>query len=268
MNSFKIDFNYSSKQNVIVYECFPSNNLSNISDVDRGTHNLINEVDKYINCNRFLGFKRRNNSNIYKQEQDKEEHDKKVSIKIKCKCRNSQCLKSYCDCFAAGQYCVDCNCLNCKNTPENKDTIIYLKSFRSRKNIGINESGNDDTNSVTCKCTNSQCQKKYCECFKANLSCSEKCRCINCLNSIKKSNRSKVSKSKETSNINISYEQVTNKLEKTKKIDEIVSKNNNLVSAHILDNNEEENYYNREQQERLEHLENKLKYHISGANKN
>jgi hypothetical protein len=32
-----------------------------------------------------------------------------------CKCKNSKCLKLYCDCFATGRYCKDCNCTNCYN---------------------------------------------------------------------------------------------------------------------------------------------------------
>ena len=33
-----------------------------------------------------------------------------------CNCKNSRCLKLYCECFANGQYCNDCNCRGCCNT--------------------------------------------------------------------------------------------------------------------------------------------------------
>lgn len=41
--------------------------------------------------------------------------------RVGCKCRRSNCLKKYCECFAASTYCSDrhCKCLNCGNTTEN-----------------------------------------------------------------------------------------------------------------------------------------------------
>merc|ERR1712127_818334 len=38
-----------------------------------------------------------------------------------CNCTKSMCLKLYCDCFAMGSFCHDCNCLNCFNTLEHED---------------------------------------------------------------------------------------------------------------------------------------------------
>lgn len=32
-----------------------------------------------------------------------------------CNCKRSRCLKLYCECFAAGIYCKDCNCCECLN---------------------------------------------------------------------------------------------------------------------------------------------------------
>lgn len=32
-----------------------------------------------------------------------------------CNCKKSRCLKLYCQCFAAGQMCDQCNCNECKN---------------------------------------------------------------------------------------------------------------------------------------------------------
>ncbi|XP_063801102.1 tesmin isoform X4 [Pseudophryne corroboree] len=32
-----------------------------------------------------------------------------------CSCTKSQCLKLYCDCFANGEFCSNCNCNNCYN---------------------------------------------------------------------------------------------------------------------------------------------------------
>ncbi|CAF0841145.1 unnamed protein product [Brachionus calyciflorus] len=38
-----------------------------------------------------------------------------------CNCTKSMCLKLYCDCFAQGSFCHDCNCVNCFNTLEHED---------------------------------------------------------------------------------------------------------------------------------------------------
>lgn len=35
-----------------------------------------------------------------------------------CNCTKSQCLKLYCDCFANGEFCKDCNCKDCFNNIE------------------------------------------------------------------------------------------------------------------------------------------------------
>lgn len=37
-----------------------------------------------------------------------------------CNCRNSKCLKLYCECFASGRYCNNCNCANCMNNTANE----------------------------------------------------------------------------------------------------------------------------------------------------
>ncbi len=37
-----------------------------------------------------------------------------------CNCKRSNCLKLYCDCFASGEYCSNCNCNCCFNNVENE----------------------------------------------------------------------------------------------------------------------------------------------------
>jgi len=37
-----------------------------------------------------------------------------------CNCKRSNCLKLYCDCFANGEYCKNCNCTSCYNNPDNE----------------------------------------------------------------------------------------------------------------------------------------------------
>jgi hypothetical protein len=38
-----------------------------------------------------------------------------------CNCTKSQCLKLYCDCFANGEFCFNCNCNNCFNNIANEE---------------------------------------------------------------------------------------------------------------------------------------------------
>ena len=54
--------------------------------------------------------------------------------KTKCNCKKTQCLKLYCECFKAGQMCVDCSCQGCSNTPANlcaQPHCVYTLSCRS-----------------------------------------------------------------------------------------------------------------------------------------
>lgn len=38
-----------------------------------------------------------------------------------CNCTKSQCLKLYCDCFANGEFCYNCNCRDCYNNLDNEE---------------------------------------------------------------------------------------------------------------------------------------------------
>ena len=40
----------------------------------------------------------------------------------------------------------------------------------------------DNIDIVTCTCTKSNCNKKYCECYKSGKMCNVNCRCLNCKN--------------------------------------------------------------------------------------
>lgn len=47
---------------------------------------------------------------------------KKVGTeRVKCNCKKSRCLKLYCECFAAGEFCIDCGCEGCANVPANEE---------------------------------------------------------------------------------------------------------------------------------------------------
>lgn len=126
-----------------------------------------------------------------------------------CNCTKTKCIKKYCECFANNRYCKDCNCIDCLNKP-----IYSSNNNNSSKDFSENEE-------IFCTCTKSNCNKKYCECYKSNKKCNDKCRCSNCLNSsypifnIKnKDTNSKENNSKENisdNDINNSNELISNK---------------------------------------------------------
>jgi len=50
-----------------------------------------------------------------------------------CNCKRSNCLKLYCECFASGEYCGNCNCSGCYNNMENESSrAAAIKSILER----------------------------------------------------------------------------------------------------------------------------------------
>ncbi|GMI65233.1 CHINESE FOR 'UGLY' [Hibiscus trionum] len=121
----------------------------------------------------------------------------------RCNCKRSKCLKLYCDCFAAGLYCIEpCSCLDCFNKPIHENVVLETrKQIESRnpqafapKVIRSADSVLDSWGETSktpasarhkrgCNCKRSSCLKKYCECFQAGVGCSPSCRCESCKNS-------------------------------------------------------------------------------------
>ncbi|XP_031383265.1 protein tesmin/TSO1-like CXC 2 [Punica granatum] len=130
------------------------------------------------------------------------EHSGEAEACKRCNCKKSKCLKLYCECFAAGVYCIEpCACQDCFNKPIHEDTVLATrKQIESRNPLAfapkvirgsdsITELGDDTMKTPAsarhkrgCNCKKSSCLKKYCECYQGGVGCSINCRCEGCKN--------------------------------------------------------------------------------------
>ncbi|GAB0092407.1 hypothetical protein DMENIID0001_073970 [Sergentomyia squamirostris] len=108
-----------------------------------------------------------------------------------CNCNRSQCLKLYCECFANGEFCKDCNCKECFNDLAHEDErqkAIRLcldrnpNAFRPKIGKFSAEDAIRRQHNKGCNCKRSGCLKNYCECYEAKISCSSNCKCFGCRN--------------------------------------------------------------------------------------
>ncbi|ESN98082.1 hypothetical protein HELRODRAFT_84950, partial [Helobdella robusta] len=114
-----------------------------------------------------------------------------------CNCTKSQCLKLYCECFANGEFCKDCNCCNCANNLQHEEERTRaVKSCIERNphafHPKIVKGGVARHHNKGCNCKRSGCLKNYCECYEAKILCSKMCRCVGCRNFEESSDRQKL----------------------------------------------------------------------------
>ena len=125
----------------------------------------------------------------------KKENKRNTISEIVCNCKNSKCLKLYCPCFASECACSeDCKCKDCKNIEQSSERINAVKrtKFVHKHAFQAKTEVKTSTTSMTistqhvqgCKCTKSNCLKKYCECFNMGIACGAHCKCENCYNTV------------------------------------------------------------------------------------
>nr|POF14574.1 protein tesmin/tso1-like cxc 2 [Quercus suber] len=142
------------------------------------------------------------NQNSPKKKRRRLEHAGESDACKRCNCKKSKCLKLYCECFAAGVYCIEpCSCQDCFNKPIHEDTVLATrKQIESRNPLAFAPKVIRNSDSVTeigdessktpasarhkrgCNCKKSNCLKKYCECYQGGVGCSIGCRCEGCKN--------------------------------------------------------------------------------------
>nr|TKR71352.1 hypothetical protein D5086_0000302630 [Populus alba] len=85
-------------------------------------------------------------------------------------CKRSKCLKLYCECFAAGLYCIEpCSCLDCFNNPGHEGTVLETRGQVESRNplaFALKVIRNLDSASE----------------FRGGVGCSSYCRCEACKN--------------------------------------------------------------------------------------
>ena len=110
-----------------------------------------------------------------------------------CNCTRSQCLKLYCDCFANGEFCSNCNCINCSNNLDHEESrqkaikqCLERNPHAFHPKIGKGKTtaqeGIERRHTKGCNCRRSGCLKNYCECYEAKILCTDLCKCCACKN--------------------------------------------------------------------------------------
>lgn len=158
----------------------------------------MSDINNPLNSQMYLppfNYNRYENKSYAYTKMSQKEYEEKTEDELKkkknfCNCKRSRCLKLYCECFANGEFCVNCNCQGCSNVigneEEKEDAFESIKEKNpvAMKLNSIKEQVKEEVTEtkIGCNCTKSNCSKKYCECYKAGVECSETCRCRDCSN--------------------------------------------------------------------------------------
>ncbi|XP_039121987.1 uncharacterized protein LOC120258593 [Dioscorea cayenensis subsp. rotundata] len=103
----------------------------------------------------------------------------------RCTCQKSRCLNLRCECFAKKEFCVNCQCKNCENTIANAQSVAAAQKHLLHLNpTAFHPKIIGDVHTQGCACKSTSCSKKYCRCKAHNVKCTNKCRCINCKNTL------------------------------------------------------------------------------------
>ncbi|XP_030476071.2 protein tesmin/TSO1-like CXC 2 isoform X1 [Syzygium oleosum] len=173
---------------------------SNAEDMDIADHGL-QVAEEASQAPADLNYEEHGQTSPRKKRRRLENGGESESCK-RCNCKKSKCLKLYCECFAAGVYCIEpCACQDCFNKPIHEDTVLATrKQIESRNPLAFapkvirssesaSEFGDDSSKTPAsarhkrgCNCKKSSCLKKYCECYQGGVGCSVNCRCEGCKN--------------------------------------------------------------------------------------
>ena len=107
-----------------------------------------------------------------------------TTARRRCKCKNSKCLKLYCECFNSGEYCINCDCVDCHNNSLHKQEVETAVAFvKSKKPDAFTSKATASQQPRKgCRCRRSNCKKKYCDCYNMGFLCGEFCQCVDCKN--------------------------------------------------------------------------------------
>ena len=181
--------------------------------------NLPTIYPKINHCSKFSkdSFSSEENKSNNSEINIKKEKINKKKTLLCCNCTKTKCIKKYCECFANTKFCnINCNCQECMNK---KDYLDNNNMKYSNENFII-----------ICTCTKSNCNKKYCECYKNGKKCNDKCRCLNCMNSENKP---------QIHNTNLTINNNNYILYNDNKIDNKIIENNDNINN--INNKKEEN---------------------------
>ena len=230
----------------------PYNTSNNVFNNNYTKEKLINETFSNMNISP-KNVNSIENNNTYLGKYIILENGKKQINKdlIKCNCKNSYCLKFYCECFSNGKYCENCFCCNCKNKKEYENLRQdKYKNILSRNPKAIYQI-NSTKKSWTCNCKNSNCMKKYCDCFQFGKSCTSKCKCVNCLNKVSNINNNNFGKNQKVRRIRGVKKLIKNNIYLTPKKKPNSKKdgyNRNYIynqsTADLTENNKKNNIFN------------------------